>query len=319
MKKTAFLGLALIAIGILAIVSNYNQPVISFFSSDTEEINESKVLDGDKITSIDIQSSSPNVYLMPSEGDEITIDLKGKVSSKLKDSYTLDVSTDRNTLKVDVNRKNKTVWVFFGIITTDLSLDVYVPEKMYDTISINTSSGEISVDDFHAKDFDILASSGSISVSNLIAEKELNLTSSSGRIEVIDSRTESVNLAASSGSIALNSLIAENINVATSSGKIELSDTEGEISAAASSGSISIDNERLNGNITASTSSGRVEINLEQVPSAVVDFKGSSGKGNVTIPEMVFEEKSSDHIYGKIGSGDYQIKVRTSSGGFDLH
>jgi hypothetical protein len=33
---------------------------------------------------------------------------------------------------------------------------------------------------------------------------------------------------------------------------------------------------------------------------------------------MVFEEKASN-IYGKIGSGDYEVKVRTSSGGFDLN
>ncbi|MCT8138123.1 DUF4097 family beta strand repeat protein [Anaerobacillus sp. CMMVII] len=320
MNKGALLGLALIAIGVLAFIFQSNQqPVFNFFSSSTVELNESKVVDGDKITTIDIHSSSPSVYLIPTDSDEITIELNGEVSSKLKNSFSLDVSTNRNKLKVKVNRKNETIRNFFGSMIINAKLEIYVPEKLYDSITIQTSSGAITIEDLAATNIELRASSGSIEVSGLHAEKELNLASSSGRIEAKNSQAKTVKSAASSGAVTLKNLLTEKINVATSSGKIDIIDSEGEITAAASSGRITIENEQLNGNINVSTSSGRVEVSFDELSSAIIDFKGSSGKGNVSVPGMTFEEKSNNQIYGKVGSGDYEIKVRTSSGGFDLN
>lgn len=323
MNKGALLGLALIAIGIFALVFNSTQQqsssVFNFFSSGNVEINESKVVDGDKITSIDIHSSSPNVYLIPSDSDEIIIELTGEVSSKLKNSFSLDVDTSRDKLSVKVNRKSETIRNIFGTIVIRTKLEIYVPEKMYDSISINTSSGKIEIEDLHAKSFDLRASSGKIDIENIIAEKDFNARTSSGRIEVSNSEAASLNTSASSGSITLKNIQTSTMNIATSSGSIELSDSMGEITAAASSGRITINNKQLNGNISVATSSGRVEINVQDLSSAIVDFKASSGRGNVSVPGMTFEEKSNNLIYGKIGSGDYKIKVRTSSGGFNLN
>lgn len=319
MNKGAFLGLALITIGIFALMFNSNQSVFNFFSSETVTINESKVVNGDDITSIEIFSSSPSVYLIPADREDILVELNGEVSDKLKDSFSLDVQTSKDKLKVTVERSNTKITNFFGMIIIDTKLEVYVPEKMYDSIRLTTSSGKISIDDFQAKEIELRASSGTIDVSNVMIEKGLELQSSSGRIKVFDSQANYVDATASSGAVTINNIIAENIKATTSSGRIEFIDSEGEISAAASSGSITIDQQKLNGDINATTSSGKVEISLKEIESAIVDYKGSSGKGSVTIPGMVFEENYSNHIYGKVGSGDYEITVRTSSGGFDLN
>jgi lia operon protein LiaG len=320
MNKGALLGLALIAIGIIALVFNStNQPVFNFFSGSTENINETQVVDGEKITSIDISASSAGVYLIPTDRDEITIELTGSVSSKLRNSFSLDVDTNRDKLTVNVKRKSETIKNIFGVVTINTKLEVYIPEKVYDSISIQTSSGKVSIGDLDAKSFAVNSSSGSINLSDIIAEKDITVQSSSGRIAVSNSQTKSVSASASSGSITLDSVVAETMNVAASSGRIELIESVGAITAAASSGSINIDQKQLAGNINVSTSSGRVAINIPDIPSAIVDFKGSSGKGTVNLTGLVFEEKSNNEVYGKVGSGDYEIKVRTSSGSFNLN
>jgi lia operon protein LiaG len=58
---------------------------------------------------------------------------------------------------------------------------------------------------------------------------------------------------------------------------------------------------------------------LDEKPDSLsVDFKGGSGEGTVDLDGLSYEEKSEDEILGKIGSGKYMIKARTSSGDFEL-
>ncbi|MGO4889554.1 DUF4097 family beta strand repeat-containing protein [Anaerobacillus sp. MEB173] len=322
MNRNTVLGIVLFVIGILVLAVglkaiNSSQSVFALFSN-MEEIYESKVVE-EEIISIDIRSSSPSVSMIPSNRDDILIELNGEVNSKLANSFSLDVKTSGEKLTIYVNRKSETIRNIFGTNIINVNLDVFVPEKIYNTISITTSSGKISISDMHGESFDLTASSGSIDTSNISAEKELHVKTSSGRIEVTASNADSIDSRASSGAVTFNDIRTKNVRVATSSGKIELNNVAGEIKADASSGRITINNEELLGNIHVSTSSGRVDIRLNETPSAVVDFKGSSGKGSVNIPGFLFEEKLNNQIYGNVGSGEYTIKVRTSSGGFDLY
>ena len=319
MNRAAFLGIALIAIGIFALVFNFNQPVFSTFSSSTIEINEKEVIDGKNIEIIDVNVSSPSVYLIPTDSDEITIELIGEISEKT--DFEFDVRTRNN--KLDVYVKNSTTvsgWFNFGTMTTNLQLELHIPRKEYNKINIHSSSGRIIVIDLQANKVELRASSGRIEISNVTAESEINLQTSSGRIEAINNTAKSLKARASSGRILINGQISEQISTSTSSGSIVLEDYEGDISAQASSGRITITNDLLVGDINVSTSSGRVEIDFKNAPtSALIDFQGSSGKGEVNIPVINFEEKSNNRVYGTIGTGEYEIKVRTSSGRFELN
>ncbi|WP_161568380.1 DUF4097 family beta strand repeat-containing protein [Anaerobacillus alkaliphilus] len=318
MNKGALLGLALIAIGVLALVFNSTQPVFHLFSKNTTPFDEGRTVYGDNITSIEINSSSPSITVVSADREDIDVKFTGEVSSHVKNSFMLDVETSKDTLKINIKRPNRTSWFNFGINIMNAKLIVEVPEKMFESISIHSSSGKVLIEDIQAEQMDINASSGSIVVSNVTAEKELRLVSSSGAIKASDSHARAIHARASSGAITLVNQHAEKTNVSTSSGSITMTNVGGEISANASSGSINLDNVQLDGNIHASTSSGGVNIRLKETPSATVDYKGSSGRGNITIPGFSFEQNSNNNIYGKIGSGDYEITVRTSSGGFTL-
>ncbi|OIJ12917.1 hypothetical protein BKP35_10155 [Anaerobacillus arseniciselenatis] len=319
MNRAAFLGIALIAIGIFALVFNFNQPVFSTFTSSTIEINEKEVIDGKNIETIDVNVSSPSVYLIPTDSNEITVELIGEISEKT--DFEFDVTSRNN--KLDVYVKNSTTvsgWFNFSTMTTNLQLELHIPRKEYNKLNVHSSSGRITLNDLHAKNVELRASSGRIEISNVTAESEINLQTSSGRIEAVNNTAKSLQARASSGRILINGQISEQISPSTSSGSIVLENFEGDVSAAASSGRVSIINDQLVGDINVSTSSGRVEIDLKNAPtSALIDFQGSSGRGSVNLPGLDFEEKSNNRVYGTIGAGKYEIKVRTSSGRFELN
>ncbi len=319
MNRAAFLGLALVAIGVFALVFNFNQPVSSMFNSQTIEINEKEVFDGANITAIDVNVSSPTVHIVPTDSDEITVELLGEVSENT--DLNFDVTTRNNNLNVSVRNNNShSGWFNFGVTITRLELQLQIPKKEYDELKVRSSSGRIVMDDIQAKNVELRASSGRIEISNITAENEINLQTSSGRIEAKNNISNSFKARASSGRILINGQISDQIATSTSSGAIALENFEGDISASASSGRVTIINDQLVGDINVSTSSGRVEIDFRNAPtSAIIDFQGSSGRGEVNVRGIKYEEKSNNRVYGTLGAEEYEIKVRTSSGRFELN
>ncbi|WP_216828181.1 DUF4097 family beta strand repeat-containing protein [Alkalihalobacterium elongatum] len=363
MSRRRVLGIILILIGLVSVIwgvlnNNSTQSVFSFFSK-TVEVNEGQIVDGKIITTLEVTASSTNVYIIPAvEHDDIEIQLKGEVSSRLTDPFSLNVKIREDNLKIEVERQSETIRNIFGGIKNNINLEIYIPQKMYKEINVTSASGQIQISDLNATELevnsssgkislsnittkkethidsssgaiqirdsntislDIRASSGNINVSNVIVDQEINLNTSSGQIEVLGSHAKSIQSSASSGSINISEFRGERSNIKTSSGSIYVRNISGELMVNATSGKITIDNNELQGDIDVSTSSGSVEIRLNDVTSAIVDFKGSSGKGKVNISGISFEEESSNRIYGVVGSGQYKITVRTSSGSFQLN
>ncbi|OIJ11091.1 hypothetical protein BKP37_16920 [Anaerobacillus alkalilacustris] len=321
MNKVTFLGLSLIVIGLFALVINFNQPFFGLLSDKVVNINENEVIDGRNISNIDVNNSSLPVLIKPTKNNDIRIEFQGKVSEKYKNDFTLEVKKNNDKVQVMINNKSP-IKTGFNFRTTriNMQLNIYVPQKLYDSISISSSSGKVIATDIQAKNFYLRASSGKIEVLNLFVEKNLKLEASSGRIEAKDSVATFVGVTASSGTISLSNVITEKLEVTSSSGRINLTDIDGDITASSSSGKITIKNKELTNDITVATSSGRVEVKFTNSPtSAIIDFLGSSGNGNVHISGMKFEEKSNNRILGTIGSESPKVKVRTSSGSFYLN
>jgi lia operon protein LiaG len=188
----------------------------------------------------------------------------------------------------------------FGFVIMSLDLVIQVPEKEYESMILTSSSGDIRIKDVKAVEMETEISSGDIIVEGVTVASAYKLETSSGDIRVKDTKADTFDLHASSGDIILENLEG-NINVETSSGDIE------------------IENKAVNGNILAEASSGDVSITNQETPKSLsIDFKGSSGDGTVNLEGVSYEEKSEDTIIGKIGNGEYELKVRTTSGDFQL-
>ncbi|WP_275898303.1 DUF4097 family beta strand repeat-containing protein [Peribacillus alkalitolerans] len=72
--------------------------------------------------------------------------------------------------------------------------------------------------------------------------------------------------------------------------------------------------------ITTESTSGDVKVELCKIPDSLeIDFDSTSGDGSIELEGMSYSEKSESRILGTIGNGAVILKIRTTSGDFDIH
>jgi DUF4097 and DUF4098 domain-containing protein YvlB len=156
---------------------------------------------------------------------------------------------------------------------------------------------EVYLPKSYTKNIKIKASSGKIEGGDIDTHSEISLETSSGNISVNTITANTVKLRASSGNIIFDE-INGNVSTESSSGNITLGQINGNLTAAASSGSIKGDTVHGNadirtksggiifgsvdGDITAASSSGRITLNRV---TGSVTAKASSGAINCTVTE----------------------------------
>lgn len=277
MKKVVYLMLVLFIVGVVGTLVTVSAS--GGFSLDTYNVHDKAVVNNVDISRVEIELSSSDVTVNSSDSDEITVEMTGKISKKLEKKLKLDVQEKDQNLKIGLTGEDQ-IKFNIGVLIVDTHVDVYLPAKMYDSIKIDISSGDILIQDLKAKETLFDTSSGDIVARNLYTE---------------------VN------------------RFHSSSGEMELSNVTGDIEAESSSGDMIIDYVNANGNLDAKTSSGDVTVTYQNEPNSLaIDFEGSSGEGEVSLKAVSYEEKSENTIRGVIGSGFFNLKVETSSGDFSL-
>ncbi|WP_044022536.1 DUF4097 family beta strand repeat-containing protein [Bacillus sp. SG-1] len=283
-----------------------------------EEIHERKTIRGAEVDNINISTSSTEVEIFPGTADEITAELKGEISSKLKDNVDMTVTKQGESLDIEVKVEQESGFRF-GFDVIDLKLSVEVPEKLYEEISVETSSGSIMAKELEGKKVSFRASSGEVEASRIKAHTEFKSKANSGGIQLNGIEAKEIHTKTSSGSMLLQKLAAEDIHAKASSGRIIVKKWIGNLTAESSSGGVDLHAPEMTGNIDAEASSGDVMLHFDQGPdSFVIDFSGSSGEAHMDIKGVDYQEKSEHRISGKAGDGKYKIRVKTSSGDFDF-
>ncbi|RFU62134.1 DUF4097 family beta strand repeat-containing protein [Peribacillus glennii] len=318
MKKAVNLLFVLFLVGFFGVLLTVKSAG-GAFSFKNAPVFEKKVIENPDIKRISANDMAfGDVKLVPDDTDKITVVLKGEVSERLKDEVHIRVKESNDELLITMEELDPKFW--FGFTNLDVTTEIMIPQKSYDLIFLETSSGDIEANDFNAKQITLNASSGDIKAQNSKAKESYEAITSSGEINVKSIVADEIVFNAKSGDINGAGLHAKNSTIEASSGEIIIKDATGEITADVSSGNITIDNDKISGNLTATASSGDVIVNYKENPASLaVDYRGSSGEGNVNIKGFLFEEKTEDRILGKIGGGTYEVKVRTSSGDFELN
>ncbi|RFB12063.1 hypothetical protein DZB84_19920 [Bacillus sp. HNG] len=317
MRKIMYGALIFVLIGVLGVIITLNNSGVEAFTFSSVDVNEKQEVSSKGVSNI-IIDSAVDVNVIPAKKDQIEVEFSGKVGKKSKALYKLNIDEVGDSVEITMEKKNKFQFMMFNF--TRVSLNVEVPEKMYDLIQMNASSGDIAVEEIDAKEMTIETQSGDIEIMNSMIKGSLNLEASSGDVRVKDTTGNVIDIQTSSGDITATNNKAKEIELLTSSGDIESNNqTSKKMNINTSSGDIIIDAEEITGDISMEASSGDIDVSLVQIPDALeVDFKSSSGDGNATMEGMKFSEKSEHRILGEIGVGGYQITARTSSGDFKI-
>lgn len=178
-KKLFIIAIVLIVIGVVGCIFTYNSAIKS------SEIDESKSVDYENIDAIQINTIATNVEVIATKNQkEASFHLQGKIKGSKKPK--LSVNVDGTKLIVDLEeKKGNTFWFMLGpnISSDSLKLKVYVPEKLLNSVAIDTVSGDLHVENIQARTLTFSSISGDIDGEKLQSEKA-TIESVSGEVKI---------------------------------------------------------------------------------------------------------------------------------------
>ena len=216
----------------------------------------------------------------------------------------------------------------FSFNNLQKTLTVSLPENsVFKSVSIGTTSGDISVPAMTADELRFDTTSGDVNA--VITAKNLNASSTSGDMEIRqDSDIRTAILGSTSGNITLSAVSAENVDMKSTSGnlsltlsgdvkKLHLDSTSGAILAdLASADKAEFDSTSGNMNVTLQSfsdldldaTSGDITLKLPNAPGFTLDLDARPSHLNSA---LALEKNGSKYTYG---DGSARLRIETTSG-----
>jgi lia operon protein LiaG len=259
-------------------------------SGSMENINEERSYDLDDIKNLDISVSSAEIRINVVNSNKLKVHLHGSTNGQ---KPFLDDKKSGSSLKIEVKRKSN-----FGFSRSNLILDIDLPKKYEHTLTMDSSSGDISISDLELEELKIDMSSGDLIIDELKVGKF-----------IFDS---------SSGELTAKRLESSESRLDLSSGSVTIDKFAGNLDAKLSSGDIEISYSNFNDNITVDSSSGDISITLPSDANFELDSETSSGKIICDYPITISGGQDRDQLKGIVGNGGNRIHVEASSGDISI-
>lgn len=200
---------AVIFVGAMAVMDfDFTKLSTQKFEINTYEVNE----DFDNIF-VNVETAA--VTFAPSDEGvckvECVEDIKVKHSVKIQD----------DTLMITVNDSRK--WYeYIGINFRTPKVTVYLPKDVYDSLSVETATGNIEIPDIFG--FESVAVAGT--TSNIVCRAQvlegIQARTTTGNITVGSSGTETIELSATTGDITVKDTDCKKLTAESSTGRIKL-------------------------------------------------------------------------------------------------
>ncbi len=183
---------------------------------------------------VEVRTSSFDIEVLPSEDDTC------RVVCKELDIYHFLVSVEHNTLYIRPEKDSG----HFNARNIPLRIEVYLPEPVYRSLHLKTSSGDIIVPGgFQFEKIYLRTSSGNIWLNETAIEGQLNVKTSSGNVHFDRCDAYDIYVDTSSGDVTGTLLTGKNFKTKTSSGDVDVPPAmrgEGDCEITTSSGDIEI-------------------------------------------------------------------------------
>lgn len=241
------------------------------------------------------RSGKVNIYVTTDE----TIRVVQKAYENTADNERVKVEKVEDTLKIEQGRG--TIRFFYiGIGVEDVVIDIYLPEKEFNKISAECTSGRITAENLVCNEIYLKLSSGQLKVNNVETKSaELNITS--GNMNIDNIKTNNLKTKVSSGRIDINGEI-KNIILEVTSGTIKMSS--------------SIMPETIEGKVT----SGNITIDIPENDGFDLECHKTSGTFKTDFEILSeFGSDNKNDINGRYKTGGSKVKLRITSGTIKLN
>ncbi|MBN8233895.1 DUF4097 family beta strand repeat protein [Halobacillus kuroshimensis] len=252
------------------------------------------------VQSIDVQMTSMDVEVSRSNDDKINVSSKGE--TRKEDESFYQVNLEHGGLEIhQTEQKDFQLFSFFR--AKDAKLKMEVPDKMFNRLTMETTSGDVMISNVQVQEANINSTSGSIEIKKSIFEEDFTLKTTSGDVKVLSNTIHNGKYHTTSGSISDERTEGERINYQTISGDLQVNR------------SLPVKGTKVQ------TDSGDVSFLYHtSSESLALDFESNSGDPVIEWVDMVFKDKSDHKIIGMTSEENSanQLMVRTQSGDFSL-
>lgn len=237
-------------------------------------LNQEAVFKGAEVKRIDINTTA-DINIFSSYDEHVKVSLSGRYNTSIEEDIPQLVAyVDNGVLILGIKVKPSRRF-FIGIREMTAELNVYIPKNTIEKININSSIGDVSVNDVSVSQFDA---------------KTLH------------------------GKIEINYLDSNKTNIESYYGNIIITDHRGDIKICCNMGNISIDQMHLYGDVDVKNDRGEASLRISQDSSCSIYASTESGKiflSDLNIDIANYDEKN---LIGSIGMGSNRILISTSSG-----
>lgn len=276
----------------------------------TEEVN---------IKNIIVDALFADVIVIPSGNNQITLNYVNYGDQKQQMMYEFQSWQEGDRIIAKVIRKETNFGFFNYIKTPRMNIEVRIPDyfpnlqlnstsgdmrltgsKSYEVV-VNTMSGDIEVQDYHAKSMQLQSQSGDVNIKNSNGET-LRCNSTSGDLRLAEVKYKDCSLDTSSGDVQLNRAEGQNVISRSKSGDISFRDSKiNKVDSKTSSGDATITNVLADSFCIQSTSG---DVRAES--SSISDFSLQSTSGDVNASRII-----SRIIHASSKSGDVRAAAES--------
>ncbi|SEG05434.1 DUF4097 and DUF4098 domain-containing protein YvlB [Eubacterium ruminantium] len=254
-RGSHYVAFSLMMIGLLLAISGFAMVGFNYKKLSNEETEDKKFTTEKKIENIIIKSDVADVKLIKTDDDEIKVEYSE--SKKLKCS----ISVDNGTLTIK-QKDNRRWYEFIGFhFSTDYKINVYLPEKQYESVKVTSDTGSVSVSGFSIDDLSISVDTGAIKVKNVKCE-EIKAETDTGTVTFTDVVAKGdMSVKTDTGSIDFTDIDAASIVMNTDTGSIKGTVLSEKIfSASTDTGSVNVPEGESGGKCKLTTDTGSINV-----------------------------------------------------------
>jgi DUF4097 and DUF4098 domain-containing protein YvlB len=273
----------------------------SFVENKVEIVstNEFITIQDDRFINVDIDVQHGALFIRPSDSSVTTAELIGS-NEKLK----LTAEIVGNTLFIRL--KSLRHWLLlFNLNMKSVTLNVFIPKKLYQSVAMKTDNGRISAEKLLCKKISVNTDNGKIQLKE-IAATTLTAETDNGRIEIGKLQVDHLRTKTDNGRIEMRHVDADSIVAESGNGRIELEHVTGSIIGSTDNGRITLLTDSLDRNIDLQTDNGSIVIQSSSKPTSV-SIHTKTGHGKID----VFGERNSRTV---IGAGEHTIRLKSDNG-----
>jgi len=252
------------------------------------------------IDAVSINWTSGNIIIEPHDGDQIQI--TEFATRALRSGEQARVGTGGGTLTVAFQEDRNIRRM------PSKNLEVLVPRALYlDGLSINSTSGRVSVYDIDIYDLRIDSTSGRMDITGVTAGT-VNIDSTAGRVYMASTSADRIDLRSTSGRVEFSRVTAQDMNIDTTSGRQDFNGSfYGNINLRSITGRIAFTSNVVPNDLAAHATSGRLEITVPSGDPISVQQSTTAGRFSSEIPVITQS------------GADAQFRLSTTSGRISIY